>query len=127
MLDLRAIRDDTERFRAGLTRRGAAGDLDRLLELDAGWRGLTAEVEQRRAEQKQLSKSLGRIPRDDPAWQRSKDAAEAASTSIRELEPRLAAASEEREALLVRLPNLPDDTAPDGETDEDNVEIKKVG
>jgi seryl-tRNA synthetase len=127
MLDLRAIRDDTERFRAGLSRRGAADQLDGLLELDAEWRRLTAEVEQRRAEQKQLSKSLGRIPREDPEWQRSKDAAEAASATIGELEPKLAEVAEQRDAILVVLPNLPDDTAPDGETDEDNVEIKRVG
>ena len=34
MLDLRAIREDPEPFRAGLARRGAASDLDRLLTLD---------------------------------------------------------------------------------------------
>src|SRR5436305_2106784 len=60
MLDLRAIREDPEPFRAGLARRGAASDLDRLLPLDEKERALKVQVEDLRAEQNRASKEVGR-------------------------------------------------------------------
>src|SRR5439155_4523827 len=65
MLDLRAIREDPERFRAGLARRGAAAHLDRLLELDAERRSLQARVEELRAEQNRISRETGRAGPDE--------------------------------------------------------------
>src|SRR2546425_11432430 len=58
MLDLKAIREDSEPIRKALARRGAAEDLDRVLALDEEWRRLTVRVEERRAEQKRGSKEV---------------------------------------------------------------------
>jgi seryl-tRNA synthetase len=43
------------------------------------------------------------------------------------LEPELAASEEELRSVLARLPNLPHESAPEGETDEDNALIREVG
>jgi seryl-tRNA synthetase len=51
VLDIKAIREDPERFRAGLARRGLGGAVDELLALDERRRSLTARVEELRAEQ----------------------------------------------------------------------------
>ena len=67
MLDLRAIREDPERFRAGLARRGGTADLERLIRLDEEQRGLKTRVEQLRAEQNRFSKEVGRAaPEERP-------------------------------------------------------------
>ena len=56
MIDLKAARQDPDRYRAALDRRGAAADFDALLAVDARWRELTERAESLRAEQKKSSK-----------------------------------------------------------------------
>src|SRR6266571_2087113 len=125
MLDLRAIREDPEPFRAGLARRGAVEDLDRLLELDREQRVLKVEVEGLRAAQNQVSKEIGRSPEGErPALL---EEAERASARIKEVEPELQRITDELEALLARVPNVPHPSAPDGQGDEDNTVERVVG
>jgi seryl-tRNA synthetase len=127
MLDLKLIRSDPERIKAALARRGAAGEVDRLLALDARRRELLPEIEGARAERKALSKQIGE------AKQRGDDAAELMET-VQGLKQRIEAGKgelEEVEADLERvaaaLPNLPDPDAPDGMTEEDAVVLREVG
>ncbi|MDP9295249.1 MAG: serine--tRNA ligase [Actinomycetota bacterium] len=125
MLDLRAIREDPERFRAGLARRGAAEHVDEVLRLDEERRSLTSRVDELRAEQNRASKAIGAAsPVERPALI---EAAKSISTELAELEPRLDQVSAKLEAILADLPNLPDESVPAGLTDDDNVEIKRVG
>ncbi|HEV2376554.1 MAG TPA: serine--tRNA ligase, partial [Streptosporangiaceae bacterium] len=56
MIDLKAARQEPDRFRAALARRGAAADFDALLAADVRWRELTERAEALRAEQKRASK-----------------------------------------------------------------------
>jgi seryl-tRNA synthetase len=125
MLDLRAIREDPEQFRAGLARRNADERLDELLALDERRRELTTRVEELRAEQNRASKSIGAAtPEERPQLI---DAAKKVSDELAELEPELERASERIDAILAELPNLPDESTPVGESDDDNVETKTVG
>jgi seryl-tRNA synthetase len=125
MLDLRAIREDPERFRAGLARRGAAEHVDEVLRLDEERRSLTARVDVLRAEQNRASKAIGAAsPAERPALI---EAAKRISTELAQLEPRLDQVSAALEVILADLPNLPDESVPEGLTDDDNVEIKRVG
>ena len=54
MLDIRAVRDDPDRFRAGLARRNLAEAVDQLLAADERRRTLTARVDELRAEQNRV-------------------------------------------------------------------------
>ncbi len=56
VIDLKAARHDPETFRAALAWRGAAADVDALLDADTRWRSLTARAEALRAAQKSSSK-----------------------------------------------------------------------
>jgi seryl-tRNA synthetase len=125
MLDIRAVRDDPDRFRAALGRRNLADAVDRLLEADERRRELTPRVEQLRAEQNRASKAIGAASGDEK--QRLIDEVSRVSAEIKELEPQLAEAEATLQELLAATPNVPDDSAPDGFTDEDAVEIKRVG
>jgi seryl-tRNA synthetase len=127
LLDLRAIRDDPERVRRALARRSPAlaEDVDRLLELDRRRRELTTTAEELRAEQNRGSKAVGRASGEERT--RLIDALRGVSERLGEVEPRLAEAEEDVRALLDRLPNVPHDSVPEGETDEDNALIKEVG
>jgi len=117
MIDVRAARNDPERVRAALARRGAAEAFDALLAADARWRELVPQVDELRAQQKlqgkptpeQLEELKGRKQR------------------LNELESELAAAEGERDAALAKVPNPPDESAADGMTEDDAVEIRRWG
>jgi seryl-tRNA synthetase len=123
MLDIKAIRDDPEPFRAGLARRDLADAVDRLLAADERRRALTTRVDELRAAQNKASKAIGQASGDE------KQALIAevgkVSAELKELEPQLTEAEETLAALLAATPNIPHDSAPDGFTDEDAVEVRR--
>jgi seryl-tRNA synthetase len=124
VLDLRLIRRDPDAVRAALARRSAdlAARVDELTELDAQWREATAAAERLRAEQKAASEGIA------AAKKAGEDASEAiarmrdVSAQVKALSERARLAEAELQALLVTLPNLPDETA----AAEDEV-LREVG
>ncbi|HUK68020.1 MAG TPA: serine--tRNA ligase [Streptosporangiaceae bacterium] len=119
MIDLKAARQEPDRFRAALARRGAAMDFDALLTADSRWRELTEHTERLRALQKRSSK--GAPSADELAeLRRLKEELAAA-------ESELGSARSDRQVLLDRIPNLPDPTAADGMAEEDAVVIRTWG
>jgi seryl-tRNA synthetase len=127
VLDLRAIREDPDRFRSALSRRSPAlaADVGRLLDADRRRRELTAIVDDLRAEQNRGSKAVGSAAPDER--ERLIAALRDVSRRLAEVEPRLAEAEEEVQVLLDRLPNVPHHSVPAGETDEDNELLQQVG
>ena len=125
MLDLKAIREDPERFRAGLARRGASEELDRLIALDEEERRRKVLVEELRAEQNRASKEIGRAAPEER--RRLIDAAKRLSEELERIEPELQTTDDEIQWLLARLPNLPHESVPDGADDEDNRVEREVG
>jgi seryl-tRNA synthetase len=125
VLDVRAIRDDPETFRAGLARRNLGGVVDELLAADERRRTLTARVEELRAEQNRASKAIGGAEGD----QKQALIAEVGKVSaeLKDLEPQLAEAEAALSGLLATTPNIPHSSAPDGFSDEDAEEIRRVG
>jgi seryl-tRNA synthetase len=125
MLDIKLIREDPEPFRQALARRGLAERVDELLGADERRRELTQRVEALRAEQNRASKAIGRASGDE----KQALIAEVAKVSaeLKELEPELAEAETALTLVLASTPNLPHPSAPDGFTDEDAVEVRRLG
>src|SRR5919109_756907 len=117
MIDLRAARTDPDAFRDALARRGAAEAFDELLAADERWRGLVPQVDELRARQKVDGK---------PSPERIEELKQV-KERLRALEEELAAAEAQREAALAQVPNPPHDSAADGLTEDDAVEIKRWG
>jgi seryl-tRNA synthetase len=117
MIDLRAARDDPEAFRAALRRRGAAEPFDELLAADARWRELVPQVDELRAKQKIDGKPT---PEQIEELKQVKE-------RLRALEEELATAEAEREAALGKVPNPPHESAADGMTEDEAVEIRRWG
>ncbi|MBV8065512.1 MAG: serine--tRNA ligase [Actinobacteria bacterium] len=117
MIDLRAARADPERFREALARKGAAERFDALLAADERWRALVPRVDELRGRQKLKGKPT---PEQIEELARVKE-------ELRAAEDELAEAQAERDAWLQQVPNPPDPTAPDGDTDEDAEELRRVG
>jgi seryl-tRNA synthetase len=99
--------------KAALARRGAAEGIDALLVLDERRRSLLPRIEELRSRRK---KGGG-----DPAEAR------ALRDEIKGLEQELAAIDSEIEQLLAALPNLPDPSVPDGDSEADAEVLREVG
>jgi seryl-tRNA synthetase len=123
LLDIKRIREDPDPFRTALARRNLADAVDRLLEADERRRSLTARAEELRAEQNRASKAIGAAKGDEK--QKLIDEVAKVSSELKELEPQLAEAEEELNGLLAEIPNVPHESAPDGFTEEDAVEVKR--
>jgi seryl-tRNA synthetase len=127
MLDLKLLRDEPERVRTALARRGVADEVEELLRLDARRRELLPEIEGGRARQNKASEAIAEAKRRG-------EEAEAAIAEMRELSGRIKGLESElsevesaRDELAARLPNLPDPDSPDGMTEEDAVVLREVG
>jgi len=125
VLDVKGIRENPEHARKALARRGMGESIDELLELDERRRELTARVEQLRAEQNRASKAIGKAEADE----RTKLIEEVSkvSAAIDQVEPELEEAEHRLADALARVPNFPDESAPDGFTEEDAVEVRRRG
>lgn len=125
MLDLRLLREEPDMVRAALKRRAADRLLDDVLAADARRRKLTFQVDERKHEQNVVSKQIGSA---SPAEkEKLLEQARELKAEIDALEPQLREADEELEMLAAGMPNLPHESVPQGESDDDNVEIRRWG
>ena len=125
MLDIKAIRDDPEPFRKGLARRNLADAVDALLAADERRRTLIGSVEALRTAQNQASKAIGGAHGDEK--QTLIDEVGKVSAELKAKEPELEAAEATLTELLAKTPNIPHESAPDGFTDEDALEVRRHG
>jgi seryl-tRNA synthetase len=117
VIDLRAARADPNAMRAALARKGAGEAFDRLMDADGRWRELVPQVDELRSRTKLKGK-----PTDEQRAELQRVKAE-----LKEAEDALAAAESERDAALLEVPNPPDDDVPDGDSEDDAVELRRVG
>jgi seryl-tRNA synthetase len=117
VIDLRAARSDTDRFRSDVARKGGGEAFDELLEADARWRELIPQVDELRSRQKQKGKPT---PEQVEVLKQVKE-------DLRRLEEELSAAETRRDELLAQVPNPPHESVPDGATEEDAREERRVG
>ena len=130
MIGLQLVREDPERVRRGIARKGEPPDaVERLLEADARRRGLLAEADGLRHERNLGSRRVGELMRDgrtDEATALLGPLARLASR-ITEVEHAVREADESIERELLAIPNVPDDEVPDGRGADDNVEVRRRG
>jgi seryl-tRNA synthetase len=117
MIDVRAAREDPDAWRSALARKGAAEEFDALMAADRRWLELVPLVDELRARTKLKGK---------PTPEQIEEL-RTVKANLQRLEGELADAEAHRRELLDRVPNPPDDSAPDGITDEDAEELRRVG
>jgi seryl-tRNA synthetase len=116
MIDLRAARNDPDAYRAALARKGAAEAFDALLAADERWRALVPRIDELRGKTKPKGKPS---PEQLVELQQVKE-------ELRLAEEEYGAAEAERDRLALRVPNPPRADVPDGSTDDDAEEIRRV-
>jgi len=127
MLDVRRFRNEFEVVRAGLARRGEdLSSLERVRVLDERQRELAAERDDIRARVNQISKEVGGLRREGKVDEAEALQIESRSLGERErvLDEETGVVTDELRDLLLRIPNIPADDAPDGAGEQDNVVVR---
>jgi seryl-tRNA synthetase len=114
MLDIELIRSDPEYVRAALLKRTDDVDLDPILEADALRRKLTSEVDSARAERNRQAKEIGKLKASGADTTDAQQQAAALGDQVSQMQAALTEADKTLHDLLMELPNLPDDRAPVG-------------
>ncbi len=129
MFDIKWIRENPEEFDHGMARRGLPPQSAALLELDAERRRLLAELQELQARRNAASKEIGRAMASGERERAEELKKEVATLKgrMQELEEAARTKEEELKMHLAALPNIPLDEVPDGEDENDNVELRRVG
>ena len=116
MLDIKLIRENPEKVKAGIKAKGADPKLvDGFLKFDEIWRKLTAEIENLRHEQKELGA------------ERDLEAAKGVKGKIKEKEKELGEIEGERRNAWLLIPNMPSDDTPIGKDESANKILRTWG
>ena len=127
MHDIRLIRENPDAFDAALKRRKLAPIAGEILKIDSDRRALQAQIQEMQSFRNQASKEIGAL--------RSKgDDADALIAEVNDIKTKMPALETEEvclaknlEALLLELPNLLDDSVPDGDNEDQNQLIRIIG
>lgn len=125
MLDIKFIRENLELVKAGAVKKHIHVDLDRLIEIDTIRRGLMTEIEAARAKQNQVSEKIPSATsmEKEMMLKEMKALKDAMSAKDEELKSVMV----EWQTLMVQVPNIPDVSVPEGESDADNKQVKTWG
>jgi seryl-tRNA synthetase len=125
MLDIKFIRENLDLVKMAAQKKRMKVDLDRLVAVDDARRELMSALETKKAEQNKVS---GDIAQADEATRQALIAQmQTLKATISSEEEKLKPLMQEWQELMLQVPNIPDMTVPDGESDADNVEIKTWG
>jgi seryl-tRNA synthetase len=130
MIDIKKLRENPERYREGARKKGfdaGAAAVDRVLQLDEERRKLQASIDARKKELGEKSAAMKKAASDEARRAALQAELKGFSREIKEDEGRLREAEEALGGLLLTVPNPPMDDAPVGKSEEENVEIRRVG
>ncbi len=126
MIDIKILRNEPEKLMEALKRRkDTKVDIDGLLEYDKKRREILYQVEQMKSKQNAISKQIPVLKKEGkdtaPIFAEMKvlsDDIKKYDDEIRELDAKI-------EEIMYTIPNFPNPTVPDGDTDADNVEVRR--
>lgn len=129
MLDIKFIRENAELVQMGAIKKHIDFDVQKLLEVDDKRKVLSQNVEEKRARQNKVSEEVARAGQMGDIAQKRKliEEMQPLKQEMQKLEEELKEVMTEWQGLMVRVPNIPDVSVPDGVDDGGNVEVKKWG
>ncbi|KJZ20372.1 serine--tRNA ligase [Loktanella sp. S4079] len=129
MHDIRAIRDNPAAFDAALSRRGISPVSSEILALDEARRAKILAAETAQADANKAAKEVGAAKGrgDEAEFERLRALVAEKKSQIAALNDEAKAQDAALTTMLMGIPNLPDEAIPDGEDEDDNVEINRAG
>jgi seryl-tRNA synthetase len=130
MLDVQTLRNDIQTVTDKLMeRRNFTLDVSAFVTLESERKTVQSDTESLQAQRNSISKEIGHAKKsgdEDKASELMSQVSEFADR-LKSNEEKLGSIQEKIHALLSEIPNVPNDSVPIGKTEEDNVEVKKVG
>ena len=125
MLDPALLKENIEILKLNISRRNLDVDIDLLTELNEERKKLRFEAEQKRSNQKELGKEIANA--DKEKKEALLNQASELSSEVKSLFEKVDQKDEEFLNQWIKIPNIISDSSPDGKSDSDNKEIKKIG
>ena len=125
MIDPQLLKTNIEAIEENIRKRDLNIDLEKLKLLDESRRAAKFESEKLRAEQKKLGKEIASSSEIEKPSLLEK--AEKISNEVKTLSEETQQKDDEFFDTWIKIPNIVDSSSPVGKTEEDNLEIKKVG
>ncbi len=127
MIDIKLLREDFDMVKAALERRKENIDLGKFTLIDTKRRELIQKVEQLKSRQNIVSKEVPQMKKEGKDTTELLEEMKNLSNEIKAYDQEIREIEQEVNDFMLTIPNIPNPTVPDGETDEDNVEIRKWG
>lgn len=127
MLDLKWIRENPDALDAALARRGADPVAARLLAQDERNRAVQTELQTLQARRNEASREIGKLKKEGGDAQALMDEVATIKQKMADLEEEARTLAADMDGLLLTLPNPPLPEVPAGTSEDDNVEIRRVG
>ncbi|MBD2664082.1 seryl-tRNA synthetase [Richelia sinica FACHB-800] len=132
MLDIKQIRENPQFVQERLNSRSGKYDIQPILELNQKQRELESTRNQLQARSNEIGKLVGQkvksgVNPQDPEIQALKDEGNSIKAQLSGLEPQEKEFKAQIEELVLALPNLPSDSTPFGQSEEENQEVRRWG
>ncbi|MDI9644189.1 MAG: serine--tRNA ligase, partial [Candidatus Verstraetearchaeota archaeon] len=130
MLDIKVIREDPVSVRNNLARRNDPKILelfDELIELDKEWRKAFNEVGNLRGKRNRITEEIARMKKQGLDVSERIREAEQIPAEIKSLESKMETHRTKMDQILMRLPNMMDDSVPYGRDESENVVVRTWG
>lgn len=125
MLDIKFIRENKDVVQAGAKKKNINIDIEELINLDDKRKETLSSIEKKRAEQNSISE---KIPQATPEErQKMINEMKGVKESLQKEEESLKEVMKNWQELMLKVPNVPDMSVPEGNSDADNKEIKSWG
>lgn len=127
MLDPKYIRENIDEVKEALQKRKEDIDLDKFLELDQKRREYIANVEKLKNRRNTVSQEIAKLKREKQDAEHLIKEMQEVSKTIKEYDDKVREVENELNDFLLTIPNIPHPSVPVGQTDEDNVVVRKWG
>ncbi|SFL74977.1 seryl-tRNA synthetase [Gracilibacillus orientalis] len=128
MLDMKILRKNFAEVKEKLSQRGEdLADLDRFGDLDEKRRELIAETEQLKAKRNDVSKQISLLKKEKKNADDMIVEMREVGDRIKTIDQELRQVEEDLEKLMLSIPNIPHESTPVGDSEEDNLEVRKWG
>lgn len=127
MLDSKTLRKETKKVSLSLKKRGSDFDLDSYLKMDQKMRDLISTVEELRSSKNNINKSIAspEISENDKSDLISEVGT--INKKLKESEQSLNELSEQTKKMGLEIPNILDESVPEGSSEEENIEVRSWG
>lgn len=126
MLDIKFIRENKDLIILGAKKKHITVDIERLIIVDDQRKSLQQQVDEKRAEQNVASTAIASAASPEEKQEIIGRMSQVKET-LRLAEESLAEVMKEWRGLMVQVPNIPDMSVPDGDSDLDNQEVRTWG